>query len=236
MSITQVKENIINLLESIIRRSEMIEKQSGRRNLVDIDIAMEDIRLLYREMDRLRKYTEADMDSSFLKEPQEKPVGMRKESIPPSKPQPEPSAPDDHPAGHKPEDDEEETGLGEKPHIHREEPAEKEEPVEDSDPVAPGITTITEDKPVKEVPEKEEIQPEKEKEKEKKDEVRSTTVASETKEPASIVPPASRRDSNGNGSAKPADPPRQLVGEMYSAGKSSIHERLAQIRDDKSIG
>lgn len=54
MNVSEVKQNILHLSVSIARRSEIIEKQSGERNLLEIDLAMEDIRFLYREMERMK--------------------------------------------------------------------------------------------------------------------------------------------------------------------------------------
>ncbi|MFW5778385.1 MAG: hypothetical protein ACOCW7_04355, partial [Bacteroidota bacterium] len=65
MNVSEIKQNILYLSDSIARRSEIIEKQSGERNLIEIDLAMEDIRFLYREMERLKLLIKQDYRSSL---------------------------------------------------------------------------------------------------------------------------------------------------------------------------
>lgn len=60
MTKAQIQDHIVQLLENVIRRTEIINRQSGDRNLIEIDIAMEDLRLLYREFSLLKQMTEAE--------------------------------------------------------------------------------------------------------------------------------------------------------------------------------
>lgn len=64
MNVSEVKQNILHLSDSIARRSEIIDKQKGERNLLEIDLAMEDIRFLYREMERLKLLINQDIAPS----------------------------------------------------------------------------------------------------------------------------------------------------------------------------
>jgi hypothetical protein len=66
MSKASIKDNIVNLLENIIKRTEIIERQSGSRNIMEIDIAMDDVRLLYRQLEMLRKQYETSDDQEFF--------------------------------------------------------------------------------------------------------------------------------------------------------------------------
>lgn len=54
MNSAEIKGNIVSLLENIVQRTGMMEKQSDERNLLELDLAMEDVRYLYREMESLR--------------------------------------------------------------------------------------------------------------------------------------------------------------------------------------
>jgi len=65
MNISEVKQNILHLSDSIARRSGIIDKQNGERNLLEIDLAMEDIRFLYREMERLKLLINQDHTPSI---------------------------------------------------------------------------------------------------------------------------------------------------------------------------
>ncbi|MBW6478722.1 MAG: hypothetical protein K0B37_04775 [Bacteroidales bacterium] len=156
MKLTETKENIVNLLENIIKRTELIERQSGSRNLLEIDLAMEDIRMLYRELNLLRKFSENE-------------------------------------------------NLAEAPVIIRDPKEERTD--------APEQSQV---KPQEKVSEPEAAKPVEKKVEEKPREVKE--------EPLVKVEP------------EPVETSKPLVGEKYSSEKSSIHERLAQIKDDKSIG
>lgn len=64
MSKTQNCNNIRSLLDNIVKRTEIIEKQSGMRNFLDIDIAMEDVRLLYRELEVIKKNLVSEVENA----------------------------------------------------------------------------------------------------------------------------------------------------------------------------
>lgn len=189
MTLSEIKENIVSLLENIIKRTELIERQSGSRNLLEIDLAMEDLRLLYRELNILRKLSE---DENLAEAPL-----IRKE---------------------RKEDRADVPEQGQVKHQEKVSEPEKPEPVEKK----------AEEKPV-EVKEEPIVK------------VESEPVRQEQKQEAEIKPdPVPREEAKAETNsapkvkAEPAEKP--LVGEKYSSEKSSIHERLAQIKEDKSIG
>lgn len=182
MSLSQTKENIVNLLENIIKRTELIERQSGTRNLLEIDLAMEDVRSLYRELDLMRKLSEKENLS--------------------------------------------EAHVISGGHTEKEENTQKheEEPVKDVVEEKTGIQEketkpepVAEEKP-KEVSEDQEKQPE-------KPEIEKPIVASKPEKVKSEET-----------AVKPAQQNSTIVAEKYSNEKSSIYERLLQIKEDKSIG
>lgn len=212
MSIAETKENIVILLENIIKRSETIEKQTGSKTLLEIDMAMEDIRLLYREMDRLRKFTEVENMQNF--------PGLRERNL----------ASATKSANHVPlqprtSEDTQHT------------------PVKKEEPVAPEPVPVP-DPPAK-VPEQ---QIEREKET-KAPEAPEQPAAPPVKEPVAEMPKPEKKPepvSKPVAKEKPTPPPQEsqssekdagmLVGEKFASEKSSVHERLAQIKEDMSIG
>jgi hypothetical protein len=189
MTLSETKENIVGLLENIIKRTELIERQSGSRNLLEIDLAMEDVRLLYRELNLLRKLSEEENLAGapvIKRERKEERVDV------PEQPQVKPQEKVSEPEAAKPV----EKKVEEKPQEIKEEPVVKVEP----EPV------------VQEQKQKAETKPE---------------PRHETK-PETNSEPKTRTET--------VEASRPLVGEKFSREKSSIHERLAQIKDDKSIG
>jgi len=191
MTLSETKENIVSLLENIIKRTELIERQSGSRNLLEIDLAMEDIRLLYRELNLLRKLSENE-------------------------------------------------NLAEVPLIRRERKQESRDLQEQ-----PQLKTQ------EKVSEPETSQPIESKAEEETVEVKEEHVAKVETEPAKqaqkseaeVVPdlkpreePKMENNSAPKETAETVTQGKPIVGEKFSSEKSSIHERLAQIKDDKSIG
>jgi len=212
MSIAETKENIVILLENIIKRSETIERQTGSKTLLEIDMAMEDIRLLYREMDRLRKFTEVENMQNF--------PGLRERNL----------ASAVKPATHQPA---QQGASDETQHT----------PVKKDEPVAPEPVPVP-DPPAK-APEQQI-----EREKETKAPVApEQPAAPPVKEPVAEMPkpenkpePASKPAAKAKTTHHPQESPisekdtGMLVGEKYASEKSSVHERLAQIKEDMSIG
>jgi hypothetical protein len=189
MTLSETKENIVGLLENIIKRTELIERQSGSRNLLEIDLAMEDVRLLYRELNLLRKLSEEENLAGapvIKRERKEERVDV------PEQPQVKPQEKVSEPEAAKPV----EKNLEDKPQEIKEESVVKVEP----EPV------------IQEQKQKAETKPE---------------PRHETK-PETNSEPKTRTET--------VEASRPLVGEKFSREKSSIHERLAQIKDDKSIG
>ncbi len=239
MSIAEVKENIVNLLENIIKRSETIERQNGSKNLLEIDIAMEDIRLLYREMNLLRKFTEAEGLTGHRR--------ARNLSVPEEKTQ----APENSAVEHTPpaEDSRTAKDIPSTPPADKPiEKPEKNETVRQPEPTAaptsatPGQTSHEnraehrlekpEEKPVTpQYPPGESVQGSASNHhKERQQESHDTNDT-----PAQAAEPRNR-ESGGQAVHETFEHSKPLVGEQFGVEKSSVHERLAQIRDDKSIG
>ncbi|TVQ82991.1 MAG: hypothetical protein EA393_16305 [Bacteroidetes bacterium] len=176
MSLLETKENIVNLLENIIKRTELIERQSGSRNLLEIDLALEDVRDLYKELNYLRRLSENDQlntASELRKAENNNPVTPEKQ--------------------------------------HTE--SVKEEKVQKpAEPVAQKVQ-----------PQQEEKIEEKPKETAK---VQQETPAKPKVESQQVQKTATETEQKQ----------KTVVGEKYTNGKSLIHERLAQIKEDKSIG
>ncbi len=235
MSIAQAKENIIILLENIIKRSENIEKQKGSKSLLEIDLAMEDVRLLYREMDRLRKFTEVEAVNAPLEIKERSIAGIKSENHTPSAgtvvPRVHSSEKTESPAH-----DEAERAPSGSP-----EPSEEQIPVSAPkaaepapDPEVPAQPAAEEKPPsVKEEPRaepKQEATPQS---------GNAIPRAAERKEPE-VVPGSGESQKRPSAHTKPIsempEPKKTVVGESFSSSRSSVHERLAQIKDDKSIG
>ncbi|MFN2395374.1 MAG: hypothetical protein ABR597_06765 [Bacteroidales bacterium] len=183
MSLSQTKENIVNLLENIIKRTELIERQSGSRNLLEIDLAMEDVRSLYRELELMRKLSEAGNLSE----------------------------------AHVISGDHDKTK--EAPQKAYEEPVKdvikEENPVNQEKETKP--EPVAEEKP-KDIVKDQEKQPE-------KPEIEKPPVVSKS---AKAEPEKTAAESGQQNST--------IVAEKFSNNKSSLHERLVQIKEDKSIG
>ncbi len=191
MTLSETKENIVGLLENIIKRTELIERQSGSRNLLEIDLAMEDLRLLYRELNLLRKLSE---DENLAEAPLIRRERKEERADTPEQPDVKLQEKVSEPEVIKPI----EKKVEEKPVEAKEEPMVRAEP-------EPVMHQQKQEEEVKPVPEpREEI---------KTEENSAPKTQTETVEPV-----------------------KPLVGEKFSSEKSSIHERLIQIKEDKSIG
>ncbi len=191
MTLSETKENIVSLLENIIKRTELIERQSGSRNLLEIDLAMEDLRLLYRELNLLRKLSE---DENLAEAPLIRRERKEERADTPEQPDVKLQEKVSEPEVIKPI----EKKVEEKPVEAKEEPMVRAEP-------EPVMHQQKQEEEVKPVPEpREEI---------KTEENSAPKTQTETVEPV-----------------------KPLVGEKFSSEKSSIHERLIQIKEDKSIG
>ncbi len=218
MSIAEVKENIVNLLENIVKRSQIIEKQSGDRNLIEIDLAMDDTRLLYRELDLLRKITETQnvqgVSNQRERITQTSRVIKQVDEVnsPPS---------NDKPANIEPIE------------AVKPQPVVKEKPV-----IAPVVQEVTEvvvpdeKPPIQKIQEKPTI---------------ATAPVSEPNPVFSKTPAPEPAAVRSQVPVQPVVPVKEpvaekkeksvtLVGEKFAQEKGSIYERLASIRDDKSIG
>lgn len=241
MSIAEVKENIVNLLENIIKRSETIERQNGSRNLLEIDLAMEDIRLLYREMDLLRKFTEAEgLTGSIhrrgrnLSTAEDKAPASEKnaaEHIPHSE---QPSTPNDIPS----------TPPAREPierPVENKRDRQPEPPQAQTPPAPKEIRQENRHEPRAERPEEKPLTPQYSPQEPPRD-----TSSNHHKQARQEVPitrdipsqPAAPRGRENMGQPvhETFEQRKPLVGEQFNVEKSSVHERLAQIRDDKSIG
>ncbi len=246
MSIAQAKENIITLLENIIKRSEYIEKQKGSKNLLEIDLAMEDVRMLYREMDRLRKYTEAESVNAPLEIRERNLSGRKSENhIPETEKQVTPG-PVESPVQPAPEEAQKKDPTPLK-HPDPVSPSGVEEPPvapAAAEPQAPLKSETKEESPAASTSD-EEVNPHEEtspfeNQKETPTGVEETVVPRAKSEQS---PPETRRQEPRkeiSGKSKPIvellDTKKTVVGESFTNHKSSVHERLAQIKDDKSIG
>ena len=191
MTLSETKENIVNLLENIIKRTELIERQTGSRNLLEIDLAMEDVRLLYRELNLLRKLSE---DENLV----EAPV-IRKERK------------------------EERAHVPEQPQVKPQEKVSEPEKAEPTESKAEEKTVEVKQEPIVKIdtePAKQEL--------EEEAEVKS--------DPKPLNEPKIENNSSPKESTEAVKQGKPIVGEKFSSEKSSIHERLAQIKDDKSIG
>lgn len=277
MRIAEIKENIVHLLENIIKRAEIIERQNGTRNLLEIDLAMEDVRFLYREMERLRKLTEAEtlhasMPGETMSRPSEKqeppktPVQATSKNTTPKPdtqpqrvdhtsaplPQPESASTDEQAPVQEtlPQPPARETAPSEKTQPVKQESA----PVDDSKPTEDKETpkeTITTPQPAqKEQEEKvsaDTTKPATESETPKTPEP-TTAENTEKKEPKMEQPVATSSPKINEITKKAAEKAtpkavadlfsqeKIIVGEKFSSDKSSVHERLAQIKEDVSIG
>jgi len=179
MSLLETKENIVNLLENIIKRTELIERQSGSRNLLEIDLALEDVRDLYKELNHLRRLSENDQLKTVS--------GLKKteNNIPAS---------------------------SEKQHVESVKEEKEEKVQKPAEPVAQKAQPLQEEKIEEKPKETAKVQPETPaKPKVESQTVQKTDTETEQKQ-------------------------KTVVGEKYTNGKSLIHERLAQIKEDKSIG
>ncbi len=183
MSLTQTKENIVNLLENIIKRTELIERQSGSRNLLEIDLAMEDVRSLYSQLELMRKLSEAgNLSEAHVISGDH---GKTKEA--PQKAYEEPVK-----------------------DVLKEEKPVKQEKETKPEPAA--------EEKAKNVVKDQEKQPE-------KPDIEKPIVASK---PEKVEPEETP--------AKPVQQNSTIVAEKFSNEKSSIYERLLEIKEDKSIG
>ena len=191
MTLSETKENIVSLLENIIKRTELIERQSGSRNLLEIDLAMEDIRLLYRELNLLRKLSE---DENLV----EAPVIRRERR-------------------------EERAHVPEQPELKTQGKVSEPETTQPIENNVEEKTVKVKEEPVAKV------------------ETESAKQAQKSE--AEVVPdlkpreePKMENNSAPKETAETVTQGKPIVGEKFSSEKSSIHERLAQIKDDKSIG
>jgi hypothetical protein len=210
MNKTKIKDNIVNLLENIIKRSEIIERQSGTRNLMEIDLAMDDVRLLYLELDLLRKVTEAECMKG-----NEAPTGIHdvkdvpeKREIPKQEPTPQQSEP-----------------------VTKVEPMVEQERDKAIHPVA------EKKEPDQSLPKETDLKKEIESSVEKKPAVEkpSTPVELPKEEKPSHTPKPTVQTSPKPVVEKVSHE-KQILGDKFSGNGNSVHERLAKMKEDKSIG
>jgi hypothetical protein len=232
MSVHEVKDNVENLLNILLRRFHKINQQSGVKNLLEIDLAMEEIRTLYIHMEKLRDYTAVESLSS----------SSREINIPMTL------------TGQKPETPEDSSRPGT---TNKEEPRpEPEQPA--SPPAAPVFAETTRPaEPVSQSRNQEEVVAKHEEKKEaeqppKQEQEKSSEPAEEPKaasepvrqpDPVKPAPPVTTPPVEVTGAGKPgpvsgSDDRKKSIGERFIAQEksASVHERLAKIRDDKSIG
>jgi hypothetical protein len=221
MSIAEVKENVINLMNTIARRSDSIERMNGSKSLIEIDLAMEDIRILYRELDRLRKFTEVEsMSGSTISRER------ASSAIRPQSPHPVSNESDFQPQIHSSEPKPSAQVFAEKPadKVTAVPVEKKQDEKPDAEPLVVNRTS-----PINETAKNVEIPQAEIKQQATKTQQVAQTPTNHLDSPLPVV----------NESAPPTrseDNKKTLVGERYSTDKGSVHERLAQIRDDKSIG
>ena len=223
MSTAQTRENIVTLLENIIKRTELMERQSDSRNLLEVDLAMEDVRMLYRQLEVLR-------GQMWAQKPQPDPSATHLHKVTQEKPtDPKPTvtqvpetarnqASDSFPEAKAPVEKEVEKKTEEVPEKEpvTQTPVSKPEP-KPADPTPEEKTPVTE--PKAETPAKEAQQ-------EKQAVAPSVTERAGKETEANQKAPVGEVVGNG----------KTIVGEKFNPEKSSVHERLAQIKDDKSIG
>jgi hypothetical protein len=210
MNKTKIKDNIVNLLENIIKRSEIIERQSGTRNLMEIDLAMDDVRSLYRELEMLRKITEdecmkgkeapsqilVDKDiTERMETPQTEPIPSQNEPIRKVEPIVEKKTDKEPPSVY--ERKEPDQSLPKVTDLEKE----IEHPIEEKHSVGKPSTPIELPKVEKPV---------------------HTPKPTVQTSPKPVVEKGSHE--------------KQILGDKYSGNGNSVHERLAKMKEDKSIG
>lgn len=259
MSIIETRENIVNLLENIIKRSELMEKQSGGRNLLEIDLAMEDIRLLYREFELLRTLTrnnvsEAASEAPFVTQSIARPA-PRPQPTQQSKEQAKVPPPSDIPV--KPQEViAEETCMS----TNRSKGNENDHSckLHSTNDLTKSFSNEKDEtrdvSPVSAV-EKPEPAPAPEPPAQKPEPAKETQPVSTHETPTPPAPVAEKQEipQAGTSSEKPSPIPAQprengqkapsakvdniqLVAEKFSSDSNSIYERLTRIKEDKSIG
>ncbi len=248
MGIAKTKENIVQLLENIVKRSELIDKQKGNRILLEIDLAMEDIRDLYTEMEVLRKLASSgdaiDVESDTRRfatktSPQEnhsqahtevpgRDIEQQKHTVSEETEKEPPAAENDLRQSSPPK--------GEPPTPADISPEEKES--KSGGQVTPGHkssgtaqqTTVKEhdlpkQPPVSKPQAKQEPDTEEKQASEK-------TVAREPEKPVSK---AEKEPSASNSIGGSMGNKQKVVGEAFEKSQNIVHERLAQMKDDQSI-
>lgn len=226
MSSARVKENIVLLLESIVKRSHIIEKETGSESLLSIDLAMEDLRLLYRQMEKLRTLTSMEM-ASALTDPSERII----ETVVSSSPKEfQVRTTDSVKTNHTPKISPETEGDQPDTPATSAKESETAKPIEDSKPeIKPSETT--EPVPETKVAEKpDHVQSQ------KPDEPIAPKETEKKPEPAISRIQAGEALPEGASKSNNEDKTQVLVGEKFAPSKNSVHERLAQIKEDKSIG
>jgi hypothetical protein len=254
MNIEEVKDNIALLLNNIRKRFEMIDRQHAGKALLETDLMMEDIRLLYRETDLLRKLSEAEVNTG--RNSRERNYQDTNAEVPLRR---EPEAQAAAPRAHDPVSEQQPTPVAQQPAPLAQQPAQapqqptparQEQPQQPTpapqqpvaapeqqpesinhipDPVAPA----TPPPPVREPLLQHTPPPAPPLEQQP---LQQSFVAEQYHKPApAVVHPAPTPPVREKAPA-PVEKKRNLVGERFSNEKNSVHERLAQIRDDKSIG
>lgn len=204
----EIKDRIIHLLEEIVERANSINQQNSTHPDLEIDLVMEDLRLLYREFDLLRRQQNHFFEKSVTPAaaPIAEVVEEEKETEPAFVEQPEPDTiPESTP---EPVEEEPE------PHFE-EEPAPK--PVVDQ-----------EHEPQEEPEPEPRQEPEPEPEPEPKPEPVKASEPKSQKTPANGQRSVLDLFSTQAGSTS--------VGERFSGEDNSLHKRFIALKEDRSIG
>ncbi len=229
----KVKDNIIILLENIVKRTEIIEKQSGNRNLLEIDLVMEDLRSLYTELELLRKITEKDCVSDKNQFGDINPI--QHTSFPPEK---EPAATNQDNVSLPAREDNPSSNVAadtQKGKQDAEQVAHKENdkplPINKQDDSTEPETKIASGKKEKD----DNTQADKHSD----EATTSSNTRNQNKEhvetPHEITEKEKKVASSKTVLEKPS-PEKRVLGEKFAENGNSVNERLATIKDDKSIG
>ncbi|MBW6496753.1 MAG: hypothetical protein K0B09_00055 [Bacteroidales bacterium] len=204
----EIKDRIIHLLEEIVERAHAINQQTSQHTDLEIDLVMEDLRLLYREFDILRRRQQSTFEKPEAQARQAAPV------VETPKFEPEPEVPAEEQPVEKPlEEADAEISAEATPETHPETqtPA---EPETESEPEPESAVEPTSLKP--------EPQPE-------PDPV-------EHSEPKAHKKPEVSNGPRSLFDLFSAQTTGSSVGERLASEDNSLHKRIVAQKEDRSIG
>lgn len=249
----EIKDLIVDLLEEIVKRTNYINHHHPVKDLsLDIDLVQDDLRLLYRNFETLKKLSEEQFPVNRPIErssaepntppPQEVPIPT-KTQVEEKAPEAAPPAEESDTATHEPEAS-----------THEPEAAEEESASPGSESPAPGSELPTPDselpapesespapEPIDQQPPVESTPPknvqtifESDAEQAKTDPPVEKPVVSPA--PARVAPPATANARNKTVIDLLSDYSKKTIGDQYTGQDNSVHQRIAGNKEDKSIG